>query len=838
MTFIHKAFLHILFLTCTFALTGQNIELGEVMIEGDKSKKAPIYKGSEKRSWDLIHTDLKVSFNWQNQSVNGHADLLLEPWFLPDSLLVLDGKKFEDLAVTATVNSKPMELSFSYSNNKINIRFKNAIQRTDKVLVSIDYTAFPNKIEVTEGLAITADKGLYFINPLNDSNGFLPQIWTQGEPEANSGWFPTIDHPNERMTTRLSIELDKKLSSISNGQLESSESLDEHTKVDHWVMAQPHAPYLVMMAIGPWHFEYDQWKSIPLVYAVEPSEKGNAKRMFHKTPDILTFFSKRLGVSYPWPSLRQVVVREYVSGAMENTTGIIYGDFVYTDSLSYHDNPYEDIIAHEIFHHWFGDLVTCESWGQLPLNESFATYGEILWKQHAHGRDSADFHRYDDFMNYLYEFYLSKREKMIRFDYVAIDDMFDNHSYAKGGRILHQLRHEIGDTLFFTGLNYYLEKHKYQSVEIHQLRMAFEEVTGEDLNWFFDQWFFNEGHPVCLTTRSYSKSNITVTVQQTQSSEFYPIYRFKTEVVWKDKKGIHSKEIEVNEEYDTITFAVSAKPEWISVDPRHHAMVEWDHREDYSEILTKLESSPYPIDKIQFLSNLEPDDSFKQFRKVLEIALKDSFPGVVLEALNLTSKATPEVMDDLEAALISLAKNHKNTHVRSQALNLCRTSLKVKDANLYLSGKNALSYKVQSASLYGMYYVRVPGLLETARNKASFAKKELLPATHRVLASLGDDSDYASFMQVVKSTPSEQWGDFAVCLAEYAAYTPSDSIRENAIKTLTEWSLVSDGNYRFYAKYSLEQLVTLWKDRLENDFLSGPERKKITQLIMQQETLE
>ena len=128
---------------------------------------------------------------------------------------------------------------------------------------------------------------------------------------------------------RLSIELDKKLSSISNGQLESSESLDEHTKVDHWVMAQPHAPYLVMMAIGPWHFEYDQWKSIPLVYAVEPSEKRNAKRMFHKTPDILTFFSKRLGVSYPWPSLRQVVVREYVSGAMENTTAVVHGESAY-----------------------------------------------------------------------------------------------------------------------------------------------------------------------------------------------------------------------------------------------------------------------------------------------------------------------------------------------------------------------------------------------------------------------------------------------------------------------------------------------------------------------------
>ncbi len=838
MTFIHKAFVYILFLTFTFTLSGQNINLGEVTIEGEKSQKAPIYKGSEKRSWDLVHTDLKVSFNWENQSVKGHADLQLEPWFLPDSILELDAKKFEDLIIKAKVNNQPVDLSFDYNESKIKIHFKKPINRTDKVFVSIDYIAFPNKIEVTEGKAITADKGLYFINPLKDSTGFLPQIWTQGEPEANSGWFPTIDHPNERMTTRISIEIDKSLTSISNGQLESTENIDANTKVDHWVMAKPHAPYLVMMAIGPWHLEIDQWKSIPLVYAVEPSEAINAKRMFHKTPEILTFFSNRLGVNYPWPSLRQVVVREYVSGAMENTTGIIYGDFVYTDSLSYHDNPYEDIIAHEIFHHWFGDLVTCESWGQLPLNESFATYGEVLWKHHNHGQDSADFHRYDDYMNYLYEFYLSKREKMIRFDYEAIDDMFDNHSYAKGGRILHQLRWELGDTLFFTGLNYYLEKYKYQSVEIHQLRMALEEVTGEDLNWFFDQWYFKEGHPVCETSTTYSKSQITVAVHQIQSKDFYPIYRFKTEVVWKDKKGIHHKEFTVNEEFDTLTFSVETKPEWISIDPRHQSMVEWNHQDNYLDIIKKLESSPYPIDKIQFLTNLEPDESFKKFAQTLKLALNDSFPGVVLEGLNLTSKATPEVLDELKPTLVALAKKHKNTHVRSQAMNICRSSLKIKDASLYQTGENTLSYKVQAAALFGMYYVKVPELLPLARKKARWAKKELLPATHRILAGLGDETDYASFVRKVQKTPTQQWGEFASCFAEYAAYTPNDSIRESALQTLTEWALVPGTEYGYYSRWALENVVTLWQERLENDFLSGPERKKITELVNQHKTLK
>ena len=231
-----------------------------------------------------------------------------------------------------------------------------------------------------------------------------------------------------------------------------------------------------------------------------------------------------MGVNYPWDKYSQIIVRDYVSGAMENTSAVIHGEFVYADERKYLDETHEDIIAHELFHHWFGDLVTCESWAQLPLNESFATYGEYLWLEHRYGKDEADDHLHQDLKSYLAES-TSKQVDLIRFDYEAPGDMFDSHSYAKGGRILHLLRNYLGDDFFFAGLQHYLESYRNQAVEIHQLRMSFEQVSGEDLNWFFNQWFLSSGHPDLKIEHWEKDGKLSVKVLQLQDPNYSPIYK-------------------------------------------------------------------------------------------------------------------------------------------------------------------------------------------------------------------------------------------------------------------------------------------------------------------------
>ena len=405
-------------------------------------KPAP-YQAAETQLTDLIHTKLRVSFDWQKQQLIGEATLTCKPYFYPQSSLVLDAKGFEIQSVELEDGGP---LKYTYDGKKLNITLDKTYSRTQEYKVLINYIAKPNELEAGGSEAITSDKGLYFINPLGEEKDKPRQIWTQGETEASSAWFPTIDAPNQRMTQEIYITIEDNFKTLSNGSLIYSRQRPNGMRTDYWKQELPHAPYLAMMAIGEFAVVKDSWKNKDVTYYVEPKYKNSAKGIFGNTPEMLSFFSKKLGVEYPWDKYAQVVVRDYVSGAMENTSASLFGEFVQLSNRELLDHSMDEIIAHELFHQWFGDLVTTESWSNLPLNESFATYGEYLWFEHKLGRDEADMGLVNDLVNYLSEAQ-RKRVPLIRYHYENQEDMFDRHSYQKGGRVLHMLRHYVGEML-------------------------------------------------------------------------------------------------------------------------------------------------------------------------------------------------------------------------------------------------------------------------------------------------------------------------------------------------------------------------------------------------------
>ncbi|MBL4623709.1 MAG: M1 family metallopeptidase, partial [Flavobacteriales bacterium] len=417
------------------------------------------YQPAETRTFDLLHTKLDVRFDWEKQYLNGQAELLVTPWFYPTNKLVLDAKGF-DLHVVALQNKTGVkELEYEYDGLEIAIELDTTYSRNDTFKIYIEYTAKPNELAKGGSSAITSDKGLYFIDPLDKDPEKPSQIWTQGETEASSCWFPTIDIPSEKMTQEISITVQEKYITLSNGELVYQTENGDGTRTDVWTMKKQHAPYLAMMAIGEFSIIKDTWRdSIEVNYYVEKEYAPYAQQIFGKTPEMLECFSTVLGVDYPWYKYHQIVVRDYVSGAMENTSAVIHGGFVQQTSREMIDENNEDIISHELFHHWFGDLVTCESWSNLPLNESFATYGEYIWREYKYGREPADYHLQEMLSDYLRESQGSQ-EDIIRYYYDDKEEMFDGHSYAKGGRVLHMLRKEVGDDAFYTSLQHYLTKH-------------------------------------------------------------------------------------------------------------------------------------------------------------------------------------------------------------------------------------------------------------------------------------------------------------------------------------------------------------------------------------------
>ncbi len=517
-------------------------------------KSTANYQASRLKQVDLIHTHLQIKFNYELQHAFGQINLLFKPYFYATNKVVLDAKGMALHRIAMIKVKDTTNLNFTYDSLQITVQLDKYYSRNETFNIFIDYTSKPNELNFEGSAAIKEAKGLYFINPKKEDAEKPRQIWTQGETESNSCWMPTIDAPNEKHTQEIFITAQANEVTLSNGKLISIFKNADGTHTDYWKQSLPHAPYLTMMAIGEFNITKHKWRdSIEVSYYLEKDYAKHADLIFGPTAEMLTCFSERLGVVYPWEKFSQIIVRDYVSGAMENTTAVIHGEFVQHDEREHYDNDQEDIIAHEMFHHWFGDLTTAESWSNLPLNESFATYGEYIWNEWKHGTTEADAAFDGNLQGYL-RGKQNATKTPIRFYYHNKEDMFDGVSYSKGGRILHMLRKEVGDEAFFKSLQLYLTQNKFKSAEIHHLRLAFEETTGRDLNWFFNQWFLKAGHPELEINTVYNNNTANLTIVQKQDSVLVGVYELPLFVSVYDKNGVQHLPIKITKTSETFSF--------------------------------------------------------------------------------------------------------------------------------------------------------------------------------------------------------------------------------------------------------------------------------------------
>ncbi len=506
------------------------------MQKEEATSKAPLHPVPTRRN-DILHTKLDIRFNWAERQLIGKAYLRIKPYFYPVQTLELDAKSFDIAQVALIEKGAKKDLKYEYNKEKLVINLGRTYTARDTYEIFIDYIANPYKRLTSTGAAVTSDRGLFFVNHDGKKKDEPQQIWTQGETTNNSCWFPTFDHPTEKSTEEMAITVENRFVTVSNGRKTKSETHPDGTHTDYWQQDQPHSIYLFAFVVGEFGEYKDKWRDKEVNYYLEQKYAPYAKAIFGNTPEMMEFYSQKLGLDYPWDKYAQVVVREFVSGAMENTGCTVFFDRMNEDDRQLLDEDHEDIIAHELFHHWFGDYVTCESYGQIALNESFASYSEYLWIEHKYGKDAADEHIKVDLEAYLGESSY-KKVPIIRYRYGVDDDMFDAHSYQKGACVLHTLRNYVGDSAFFLTLHNYLLRHAYQNTEMNDLRMEFERTTGEDLNWFFNQWFFTAGHPEIEYEYRFSEGKIKLTLAQTQQDA--PPFRlfFKAQAI--DAAGVSS----------------------------------------------------------------------------------------------------------------------------------------------------------------------------------------------------------------------------------------------------------------------------------------------------------
>lgn len=757
------------------------ITLAQVPDQQDTAWKKE-YRATATRINDLVHTRLEVKPDFSKSWLYGKAWITLQPHFYATDTLTLDAKGMELKKVALVKGTQQQTLNYTYNDWQIRIKLDKSYKAGEKYTIFIDYIAKPDEFEEKYAKdQMLGIKGMYFINPRGEDKKKPTQIWTQGETESSSAWFPTIDKTAQKTTEELTVTVDDKYVTLSNGKLVSQKKNTDGTRTDYWKMDLPHSPYLFFLGVGEYAVIKDSWRGKEVNYYVEKEYAPVARKIFGHTPEMLTFFSKITGVEYPWAKYSQITGRDYVAGAMENTTATLHQETAQQDARELvDDNIWEGTIAHELFHHWFGDYVTAESWSNLTLNESFADYSQTLWEEYKYGKDAGDAENYQGLQGYLMSG--SQDKDLVRFYYHDREEMFDAVSYQKGGRILHMLRNYVGDSAFFKAINLYLSTYRFKSAEAHQWRIALEDVTGRDLNWFFNQWYFGNGNPTVDISYVYDDAagQVKVIVRQTQKTGKIFKLPFAIDVYEGAKKSRY--QVWAQNPTDTFTFNYSKHPDLVNVDADKVMLWQKKDNKTLDNYIHQYTYAGNYMDRREAIEFAARNQGDPKAADLIRKACNDPFAGLRILAINRLDLKKESVKTAAEPVLAKLAKEDKASLVRAAAIDQLGSYAKNEYADLYRKATRDSSYSVAGAALNALAEIDQEAALAIARSlHKEPARGALKSAILTQIIKTGDESladevigefaampvgqakfdaigNVVEYLSMVKNTEKFKWG--------------------------------------------------------------------------------
>jgi aminopeptidase N len=442
-----------------------------------------------------------------------------------------------------------------YDGKCLRIALGRTFKRGEHFSLTVDYRCKPRR-------------GLYFVGPDQAHPDHPLECWSQGQDDDSRFYWPCVDLPVEKATSEVFCTVPAGVTVLSNGDLADKSDLPDGRTRWHYVLDLPHSPYLVTLVCGSFTELKDRAPEtgVDVYYYAPKGREEDTRRSLGRTPEMIDFFSRRIGVPYPHRRYSQVFVHDFIFGGMENTTATTLTSEAMLDQRAALDHDVESLVSHELAHQWWGDLLTCREWPEAWLNEGFATYFEYVWREHTRGRDEADVDLLGDLDAYLGEAGTYQRPIFCR-QYEEPIDLFDRHLYEKGGRVLHMLRHELGEDNFWRALRLYGERHARGSVETRDLARAIEDATSRNLDWFFDQWVGSPGHPELEGTWEWDadKKVGTLRLEQKQSGERPP--RFTTRVLF-EVEGVQREEtVDVDQRSHAFEFHLAARPTQVIFDP-------------------------------------------------------------------------------------------------------------------------------------------------------------------------------------------------------------------------------------------------------------------------------
>jgi aminopeptidase N len=642
--------------------------------------------------------DLKILFD--ERRIEGSCAITLTPFLDKVRHVELDAV---DLAIES-VESAGKRIEHSYDGRRMRIDLGKPLSLGERTTIVVRYAAAPRR-------------GLYFIAPDEGYPKRPRQVWSQGQDEDSRHWFPCFDSPHQKSTSELIVTAPERFFALSNGDLLSAEDVAGGKRF-HWRFDVPHSCYLITLAAGEFSEIRAKAGDVDVQYYVEPGREEAARRALGRTPEMIAIFSERFGLPYPYRKYAQVCVAEFIFGGMENTTATTLTDNILFDERAALDFDAEALVAHELAHQWFGDLLTCRDWGQGWLNEGFATYSEYVWREHAYDRDEAYMELADWADQYFGEDSKRYRRPIVTNVYEEPIDVFDHHLYEKGGLVLHMLRRQLGEGPFWKAIGHYVRKHRTGNVETRDLARAAEEATGKSLDWFFEQWIQKAGHPELKVDYGWDAETklARFSVKQTQKVEGEtPLFRLPLEVRFRVGERDVTMPLEVKEPSEVFYFPLASEPTQAIFDTGGHTLKRVEMEKPRPLWLAELASATDAADRIAAARGLHKHTSLDVVAALEKAAAGDRFWGVRAAAAEaLGQHRTSSAREALVRAL-GAAKHPKARRAVVKALGEMRRDDEAAAALEHVVRAGDPSYFVEAEACLALGKTRSPRAPEALR---------------------------------------------------------------------------------------------------------------------------
>jgi aminopeptidase N len=687
------------------------------------------------RDYDLQHSKISLRFDLEQKKVMGEVTHSLSILRDGTTKIVFDSAGLTIQKVTVNKSNA----KFETSAEKLIIPLAGEAKAGDKFEITIRYEGKPTK-------------GMYFILPDKDYPDRPSQIWTQGESEDTHYYLPTYDYPNDRLTTETILTVPASWTTVSNGKLISVTDAGKGLKTWYWKESLPSSTYLITVVAGEFEEAKDTWRGIPVTYYAPKGRGERLPAMYGRTPAMMELFSKKFGVDYAWEKYAQVMVDEFVAGGMENSSATTNtsSSLTHPKLAPEYVTGEDDLISHELGHQWFGDLVTTKDWGNIWLNEGFATFMETVWTEAHFGKDQADYERWRNSREWFQSSNLWNKP-IVRFDFDDSSE-FDGNAYNKGGWVLYMLRHQIGDQPFYAAMNRYLEVNRGKNVVTADLTKAIEESSHTNVDQFFSQWVYGAGAPKFDLSYTYDgeKHQVLLTVKQTQKMEGnVGLFRVPAEVEVTTASGPKLYNVSVSKAAQTFSLPADSAPLMVLFDKGGHLLKSAEFHKEKKEWLYQLKNASELADRADAVIALGKMKNDEEVAAALGESLRsDKAWGVRAAAADALGRIGGAAVSKL---LLAAVESSDKPWVRTRVVNALGN---FKDdaavtAKLNSVAKQDDSYRARAEALQTLGRLKGPDAFAVLDAAVAGDSPDgfLRNAALRAFGSLGDDKAVPLLLQ-------------------------------------------------------------------------------------------